>query len=472
MDCIIPGHSVRTFSASVACLAKIGKELYVDFDPLDGLSLRTLNDAKSAYGHFRFTPSFFERCSAPPTGAGIGTGSRARASGGGGRGRSRSRSRSRSRPRPRAGSDSSDNNNHNNSGDGGGHANDYDEEDDDDGRFLCRVSLRTIHSVLRSRKGVSTLRIRSVGVAPLLTSTTTQSQSQSQTGNNTQEDRTAAAAAATRMQLSFEFVTENVKTGGTMKIVHRINVSDADGVAAVASRSGCSELVAPPTVLRRLLDPLKRTTEVALTVDDVGRTVTATSFHHGDAVVAATSGGAAAAAAAENAVLNAAAASVLKTETSIPLDEFVEYSWRDDRKVTAATGTRRGEEGGDDDDEEQDEDDDDGTGGGGNPPPSKVNEEVTLVFGIKEAKAMLQFCAQASHDIEMDAIVSFHWGGRPIIIDAEEESGAYRAELILATLDHKLLGRGVRSRPSPSSGGGDSGRGSGSNRGSGGRSGQ
>lgn len=110
----------------------------------------------------------------------------------------------------------------------------------------------------------------------------------------------------------------------------------------------------------------------------------------------------------------------------------------------------------------------------------------TNASSFYKSQAMLQFCAQASHDIEMDAIVSFHWGGRPVIIDAEEESGAYRAELILATLDHKLLGRGVRSssRASASSsasagaGGGVSsssrrgsgeGRGGGNNRGGSGR---
>eukprot|EP00563_Minutocellus_polymorphus_P013945 CAMPEP_0181057212 /NCGR_PEP_ID=MMETSP1070-20121207/20127_1 /TAXON_ID=265543 /ORGANISM="Minutocellus polymorphus, Strain NH13" /LENGTH=56 /DNA_ID=CAMNT_0023136605 /DNA_START=122 /DNA_END=288 /DNA_ORIENTATION=+ len=55
MDVILPSHSLRTFSAAVACLTKIGKECYVDFDPLGhGLTLRTLNDAKSAYGQFRF----------------------------------------------------------------------------------------------------------------------------------------------------------------------------------------------------------------------------------------------------------------------------------------------------------------------------------------------------------------------------------------------------------------------------------
>lgn len=141
----------------------------------------------------------------------------------------------------------------------------------------------------------------------------------------------------------------------------------------------------------------------------------------------------------------AASAGVLKTEASIGVEKFVEYHWRDDRKEGR-------HDGGDDDDDEG------GRGGNsrrtstqdddaippGNPPPSKVNEEVTLVFGIKEARAMLQFCAAASTDVEMDAVLCFHWGGRPVVVEAEEEEGRYSAELILATLDHQLVGRGVR----------------------------
>mmetsp|Transcript_42397 Transcript_42397/g.128620 ORF Transcript_42397/g.128620 Transcript_42397/m.128620 type:complete len:161 (+) Transcript_42397:641-1123(+) len=147
--------------------------------------------------------------------------------------------------------------------------------------------------------------------------------------------------------------------------------------------------------------------------------VTATSFHHGDVVAAA-------AGLTDNALLNAASATVLKTETSIGIDEFDEYNFKDDRGE-GRNGTDAG---------------DGGCGGGGasGAPPPGVNEEVTLVFGIKETKAMLQFCAQADPDEEIRAVVSFHWGGRPVSFDAEGE--AFTAQLIMATLDHKLLGRG------------------------------
>ena len=477
MDVILPSHSLRTFAAAVTCLTKIGKEAYLDFDPLDGLILRTLNDAKSAYAQHRFAPEFFERCSAPPTAvSGLGGGGKKRQMAGGSGGRQQrsrkvgrggagggSSGRSRSRSRGGSGDDGTEDDDDDDAN-GNVYANSptatTTQESDDDDRFLCRVNLRTLHAALRSRRGVHTLRIRSLGVGADLPPTPTPTQDNgggnnhnTSSGNHADDgdnDQAASSSSGTRLQLSLEFLVESPKTGGTLRIVHRLAVSDAEGVTAVASRAAGSEIVTGPNVFLRLLDPLKRTNEVALTVDDVGQTVTATSFHHGDAVTTGGGNGGGGGGIENNAVLRNAAASagVLKTEASIGVEEFVEYHWRDDRKEDELGG-------GDDDDEET------GGGGGGNsrrndsqddvdavppgnPPPPKVNEEVTLVFGIKEARAMLQFCAAASTDVEMDAVLCFHWGGRPVVVEAEEEEGRFSAELILATLDHQLVGRGVR----------------------------
>jgi Rad9 len=72
------------------------------------------------------------------------------------------------------------------------------------------------------------------------------------------------------------------------------------------------------------------------------------------------------------------------------------------------------------------------------PPPKHVNEEVALVFGVKEAKAMLQFCSQGMLNQELRVTMTFHWGGRPILMETKGPS--FSAQLIMATLDHKLLG--------------------------------
>ena len=58
MDCIIDGHLIRPFCAAIACLSRVGKEINFDFDPIDGLTLRTLNDSKSIFSSFHFDPSF------------------------------------------------------------------------------------------------------------------------------------------------------------------------------------------------------------------------------------------------------------------------------------------------------------------------------------------------------------------------------------------------------------------------------
>jgi len=112
MDCIIPSHSVRPFCAAIACLSRIGKDLYVEFDPVEGLTVRTLNEAKSAFCSFTWEPSFFERCSAPPL----------------------------CRKRQ---------------------VQEQDDEDDDDGCFSCRLPLRSMAAVVRPRRNVMSLRVYS-----------------------------------------------------------------------------------------------------------------------------------------------------------------------------------------------------------------------------------------------------------------------------------------------------------------------
>ena len=49
MDITIPPHNLKRFSASITCLGKIGKDLYLSFDEMSGLTLSSLNDAKVCY---------------------------------------------------------------------------------------------------------------------------------------------------------------------------------------------------------------------------------------------------------------------------------------------------------------------------------------------------------------------------------------------------------------------------------------
>jgi hypothetical protein len=324
MDCVIPGHSVRPFCASIGCLSRIGKDLYVAFDAIEGLALRSLNDAKSAYAYFRFEPAFFERCTAPPPTV---TPSR--------------------RKRDR---------------------NDAPEPSQEPG-FSCRASLRSLAAVVRPRKNVASLRIRS---------------------------ETSSSA----LYLSFEFHLQK-NQDAILRVEHRVKVSDANGVSAVAPRDGCSEIVAYPKVLLRLLDPIKRSAEASMLIQSDAQMVSVSSFHHTDTLA----GGQAATN--NNAILQATSESLLKSETGIGCDEFEELYFREDRDL--------GEEG----------------------IPQSVNREVNLVFPIKEAKAMLQFCSQSHMEQELRVSLNFHWGGRPILFESKTE--AFSVELVLATVDHKLL---------------------------------
>jgi hypothetical protein len=60
-------------------------------------------------------------------------------------------------------------------------------------------------------------------------------------------------------------------------------------------------------------------------------------------------------------------------------------------------------------------------------------------------KAMLQFCSQTNsthhNDGEALSILSFHWGGRPIVI--ETDGDFFSAELVLATLHHGMIASNI-----------------------------
>uniref|UniRef100_A0A7S0CLV7 Uncharacterized protein n=1 Tax=Proboscia inermis TaxID=420281 RepID=A0A7S0CLV7_9STRA len=209
-----------------------------------------------------------------------------------------------------------------------------------------------------------------------------------------------------------------------MKIVHRIGVADIpDSVTPIAPTINCSLIVSSARVLNKLfINPMKRTPEVAFVVNDSTKVTTVSSFDH-TSVASSIGGGPSLSQQQQN---NNPGLSIwsnvsLKTETSMACDEFDHYAWRDDR---CCNGTN---------------DDANGSNFDGDDVPPNVNEEVCLVFAIKDVKAFLQFCSQASSsmDEEMPVNVYFEWGGRPTIFECEGES--FISRLIMATLDHRLL---------------------------------
>jgi len=118
------------------------------------------------------------------------------------------------------------------------------------------------------------------------------------------------------------------------------------------------KILALPNLLLNMLEPLKQTNEVALTVSDDEKIVTATLFHHSDTI-----GGGNGLGNGENMILAALAAGVMKIETSIGCDEFDEFNYFADGLT-----------------------DDNENGGDGAYIPEDVGQQATLVFGIKESK--------------------------------------------------------------------------------------
>ena len=69
-----------------------------------------------------------------------------------------------------------------------------------------------------------------------------------------------------------------------------------------------------------------------------------------------------------------------------------------------------------------------------------ISNQTEKIATVPAIKALLQFCSQSNIDEELRAILSFHWGGRPITF--ETEGDAFHSKLILATVDHTLLNGG------------------------------
>ena len=51
---------------------------------------------------------------------------------------------------------------------------------------------------------------------------------------------------------------------------------------------------------------------------------------------------------------------------------------------------------------------------------------------------MVQFCTQAMYDQELQISLYFFWGGKPLVVKIKHEG--FSGELVMSTLDYKLLG--------------------------------
>jgi hypothetical protein len=432
MDCVVPGPSVRLFCSALSALGKVGGtggDLYWEHDAASGLTLRALNGARSAYCSARFRPAFFDRCT---------TVSRDE---GGGEGEGDGGASSTARP-----------------------------------HLSVRIAMRALGPVVRPRRDVVQLRITAVFAAAASSTAASPSSRKRKKGT-----RDTGEGGRPVLRIAFEFLVATKGCGAAgggggsssspegspvlLRAAHCVPVSASrvEPVAAVAPRAGASELACPPRSLLRLLEPLRslRATEVALLVHRDATALAAQSFHPSDRchfVPADPSQGGPSTAASgggggvqlvlrqpEHGGGRHQASRAARTEASMSVDELDDFYFRDDR------GRAGGGGGGDGNGQE-----DDGGGGGGGDDgseidqddlPEHVNDGVALVFPVREARAFLAFGSAFSRALG-PATLRFHWGGRPVVLEVaalmEEGAGAgtapaFEAQLVLASLDHKLL---------------------------------
>ncbi|CAB9507307.1 Rad9 [Seminavis robusta] len=383
MDCVIPGHSFRCFTGAIQCLSKIGKDLYVDFDPMDGLVLRTLNDAKSAFCVTEFSPPFFERCTAPVMAATTTSGRK--------RNHSTASSSTCSQGK----------------------------------RFSCRVPMKALGQVIRPRKNIVTVRIKSEG----------------HDGDTQTQNENASLLLAFEFQLEIPNNNNNshnqYKQQPTWcKVIHRLGVEEVDNICAVAPKEECSELVAAPKLLHKWLEPIgnnRNDAEGCIIVTRDADLVVATSFNSTDTVGLTTL------------AIQNGKQRTLKTESCLRLEDLEDFDFRDGRTLPHSSSS-------------QPERNNNSAYPPQCPMPLNVNDEVCLVFGIKEAKAFLHFCTQqasnsnnrwnndqSTMDLDNSRIhrnpwsvaMAYHWAGRPLIWEAKAASVSI--QLVLATLSHTIL---------------------------------
>lgn len=424
MDCMIPSHHVKIFSSAINCMNKIGSDIYIEYNILNGLLLHTLNDSKSAYTCFHFNIHYFERCTKPP----ITT-------------KSRKKKQQKKRPYPVTSTIASDNasNNKNNDADD---ENDDTDDDDQNEKYLCRIPLRSLTAALRPRKGVISLRIRNEDTTTAMTQS-----SRSRDGDE----------ASLISYLSFEYNIQSSLSSDDdviLNVIHKVGIANEVSCqrAIISDRDDASVLIASPTVWLRLLEPviIQKSNEVAIAIrrrrsttdkdgdpNTIVSSVSATSFHYRTDTTQRNGNGNG----------NGGVSAIVKSETTIGSDELDKFDFISDRIIADHM-------------------------------PNSVNEEVVLVFCLREAKAMLQFCSIAAasssnndnNKPQLSVSLSFHWGGKPLLIETIMTSTddndnyynhdhnqtntnmntipTYTASLVLATLDHHLL-TSERTMPEP-----------------------
>ena len=192
--------------------------------------------------------------------------------------------------------------------------------------------------------------------------------------------------------------------------------TQTETLCAVPDMTEASSLVAAPMVLWRLLEALSSSTAYVALIVRNNSSVAASSFTTADTATDDNN---------NNNMMDQGMLpghsgrhhsnnkGRLKSEAACDIEDLLDFDFVSNRD------TLLGNDGGNNDNEDM---------------PETVNQEVILVFHVPEAKSFLQF----ANSVSANAIhVSFHWGGKPALLEAKADT--YSARVVLATLDHATL---------------------------------
>lgn len=143
--------------------------------------------------------------------------------------------------------------------------------------------------------------------------------------------------------MPFSSTRPNHVSSITRPQVHKIGVGDSERTMVVAPKENCSSMLCRVADLSQLVDHIKKSHEIVMAFSD--NNVTVSSFHR---------------------LLTKGVGQQLKTEVHLDASQFERYTFFNDRKTEGESI-------------EQDD------------MPDRVNEEVRLVFSLKEVKAFLDF---------------------------------------------------------------------------------
>jgi hypothetical protein len=118
--------------------------------------------------------------------------------------------------------------------------------------------------------------------------------------------------------LAFEFQLEKMMDSTAVvvvRIVHKVGYYVANGVTTVTNTEDSSKLVVQPMVLMAMLEPLKRSMEISVIINDKYRLISSVTFTHDILPDEATSS------------LQKSQAASLKTETFVGYDNLIDVTY-------------------------------------------------------------------------------------------------------------------------------------------------